>query len=275
MDIDISVLRLMEREKDLPFELLAKAIEEALLTAYEKTDGAVEGARVVLNRKSGHVVVLVPERDDEGNRARRVRRDAGGFRPGRRLDRSAGDHAAAAGRRGRAEVRALLRHRGRHRLRRRPAGPRLPYGAGRSGQDRGDHAAGRAGARRALRPRHPDQGLRGRGAQGAARAAGDRVPDPPRVWWRSCSSWRFPRSRTARSRSRRWPERRGIAARSPWSATTPTSARRGPASGPMGQRVRAVMHELNEEKIDPGLIHDGSCQGRKGWPDLQVERGYH
>ncbi len=67
MDIDISVLRLMEREKDLPFELLAKAIEEALLTAYEKTDGAVDGARVVLNRKSGHVLVLVPERDAEGN----------------------------------------------------------------------------------------------------------------------------------------------------------------------------------------------------------------
>ena len=62
MDIDISVLRLMEREKDLPFELLAKAIEEALLTAYEKTDGAVDGARVVLNRKSGHVLVLVPAR---------------------------------------------------------------------------------------------------------------------------------------------------------------------------------------------------------------------
>ncbi len=69
MDIDISVLRLMEREKDLPFELLAKAIEEALLTAYEKSDGAVEGARVELNRKSGHVLVMVPELDDEGNRS--------------------------------------------------------------------------------------------------------------------------------------------------------------------------------------------------------------
>ena len=67
MDIDISVLRLMEREKDLPFELLAKAIEEALLTAYERSDGAEEGARVELNRKSGHVVVMVPERDAEGN----------------------------------------------------------------------------------------------------------------------------------------------------------------------------------------------------------------
>jgi N utilization substance protein A len=68
MDIDISVLRLMEREKDLPFEVLAQAIEEALLTAYHRTDGAVPGARVELNRKSGHVNVMVPELDEEGNR---------------------------------------------------------------------------------------------------------------------------------------------------------------------------------------------------------------
>ena len=61
MDIDISVLRLMEREKDLPFDVLVKAIEEALLTAYEKSEGAVHGARVDLNRKTGHVNVMVPE----------------------------------------------------------------------------------------------------------------------------------------------------------------------------------------------------------------------
>src|SRR5215210_9116214 len=66
MDIDISVLRLMEREKDVPFDVLVKAIEEALLSAYERTDGAAAGARVELNRKTGHVSVLVPERDDEG-----------------------------------------------------------------------------------------------------------------------------------------------------------------------------------------------------------------
>src|SRR4029453_15442198 len=65
MDIDISVLRLMEREKDLPFEVLARAIEDALLTAYEKTEGAVQGARVELNRKTGHVMVLAPEYDEE------------------------------------------------------------------------------------------------------------------------------------------------------------------------------------------------------------------
>jgi len=66
MDIDISVLRLMEREKDLPFEVLASAIEDALLTAYEKSDGAVHGARVDLNRKTGHVTVMAPEYDAEG-----------------------------------------------------------------------------------------------------------------------------------------------------------------------------------------------------------------
>ena len=68
MDIDISVLRLMEREKDLPFDVLVRAIEEALLTAYGRTEGAVPGARVDLNRKTGHVNVMVPELDEDGNR---------------------------------------------------------------------------------------------------------------------------------------------------------------------------------------------------------------
>jgi transcription termination/antitermination protein NusA len=67
VDIDISVLRLMEREKDLPFDVLVSAIEDALLTAYEKSDGAVPGARVELNRRTGHVNVMVPERDEAGN----------------------------------------------------------------------------------------------------------------------------------------------------------------------------------------------------------------
>jgi transcription termination/antitermination protein NusA len=66
MDIDISVLRLMEREKDVPFDVLVKAIEEALRTAYERTESAVPGARVELNRKTGHVTVLAPEFDEDG-----------------------------------------------------------------------------------------------------------------------------------------------------------------------------------------------------------------
>jgi N utilization substance protein A len=68
VDIDISVLRLMEREKDIPFDLLVNAIEEALMSAYDKTPTAVPGSRVELDRKSGHVRVLAPELDADGNR---------------------------------------------------------------------------------------------------------------------------------------------------------------------------------------------------------------
>ena len=67
MDIDMSVLRMLEREKEISFDVLVDAIEQALLTAYQKTPGAYERARVVLDRKTGHVVVLATELDDEGN----------------------------------------------------------------------------------------------------------------------------------------------------------------------------------------------------------------
>ncbi|AWB88859.1 transcription termination factor NusA [Salinibacterium hongtaonis] len=73
MDIDLSVLRLMEREREIPFEELVQIIEQAILTAYLKHtaeqagDGEVPTARVELDRKTGHVTVYVPEHDDEGN----------------------------------------------------------------------------------------------------------------------------------------------------------------------------------------------------------------
>ncbi len=67
MDIDLNVLRMLEREKEISFEVLVEAIEQALLTAYHKTPGAQEKARVVLDRQSGHVTVFAAELDDEGN----------------------------------------------------------------------------------------------------------------------------------------------------------------------------------------------------------------
>ena len=67
MDIDMSILRMLEREKEISFDVLVEAIEQALLTAYHKTPGAHEKARVELDRKSGHVTVLAAELDDEGN----------------------------------------------------------------------------------------------------------------------------------------------------------------------------------------------------------------
>ena len=67
MDIDLSILRMLEREKEISFDVLVEAIEQALLTAYHKTPGAQEKARVELDRKSGHVTVLASEVDEEGN----------------------------------------------------------------------------------------------------------------------------------------------------------------------------------------------------------------
>ena len=67
MDIDLSILRMLEREKEISFDVLVEAIEQALLTAYHKSPGAQTRARVQLDRKSGHVVVLAAEVDDDGN----------------------------------------------------------------------------------------------------------------------------------------------------------------------------------------------------------------
>jgi len=67
MDIDLSILRMLEREKEISFDVLVEAIEQALLTAYHKTPGAQQRARVTLDRKNGHVSVMASEVDDEGN----------------------------------------------------------------------------------------------------------------------------------------------------------------------------------------------------------------
>src|SRR6201996_1386359 len=55
MDIDLSVRHSLESEKDISSETAIKAIEDALLMAYHKTDGATQAARVEGDRKAGHV----------------------------------------------------------------------------------------------------------------------------------------------------------------------------------------------------------------------------
>ncbi|MBT2485555.1 MULTISPECIES: transcription termination factor NusA [unclassified Microbacterium] len=70
MDIELSLLRGIEKEKAIPFEELVSIIEQAILTAYSKhvaADGVTpEGVRVHLDRRSGHVAVLQVVRDEEG-----------------------------------------------------------------------------------------------------------------------------------------------------------------------------------------------------------------
>jgi len=70
MQIDLAVLRLMEREREIPFDELVRIIEQAILTAYQKHasengEPADPQARVELDRKSGQVTVFVPERDED------------------------------------------------------------------------------------------------------------------------------------------------------------------------------------------------------------------
>lgn len=66
MDIDLSLLRLLEREKEISFELVAEALERALLLAYQRSGPAESTARVELDRKTGHVTVWAQELDDDG-----------------------------------------------------------------------------------------------------------------------------------------------------------------------------------------------------------------
>lgn len=67
MHIDMAALRALEREKDISFDVVVEAIEVALLSAYHKTPGAHAHARVDLDRKSGDVTVWARERLDTDN----------------------------------------------------------------------------------------------------------------------------------------------------------------------------------------------------------------
>jgi N utilization substance protein A len=61
MDIDLTALRALERERDISLDILIPAIEQALLVAYHRTDDSYRHARVELDRKTGHVIVWARE----------------------------------------------------------------------------------------------------------------------------------------------------------------------------------------------------------------------
>ncbi|WP_344940380.1 transcription termination factor NusA [Sphaerisporangium flaviroseum] len=75
----MSVLRSLEREKDISFDLVVKAIEDALLIAYFRTEGAASKARAELDRVSGHVMIYAAELDDEGQVVREYDDTPGNF----------------------------------------------------------------------------------------------------------------------------------------------------------------------------------------------------
>ncbi|WP_431041888.1 transcription termination factor NusA [Streptomyces sp. P1-3] len=65
MDIDMSALRGLVREKEISFDLLVEAIESALLIAYHRTEGSRRRARVELDRNTGHVTVWAKENPED------------------------------------------------------------------------------------------------------------------------------------------------------------------------------------------------------------------
>jgi N utilization substance protein A len=66
VNIDVTALRGLVREKDVSFDTVVEAIESALLAAYLHTEGAASHARVHLDRKAGVVQVWAQEVDESG-----------------------------------------------------------------------------------------------------------------------------------------------------------------------------------------------------------------
>ncbi|MEP6695933.1 MAG: NusA N-terminal domain-containing protein, partial [Pseudonocardiales bacterium] len=65
MNIDMSALRIIERERDIDLNTIVEAIESALLTAYKHSGGQPHG-RVEVDRKSGAATVWAQEVDESG-----------------------------------------------------------------------------------------------------------------------------------------------------------------------------------------------------------------
>ncbi len=61
MDIDPAALRALETDRGVSLDILVPAIEKALLSAYERTDGYYRRARAELDRKSGRVTIWARE----------------------------------------------------------------------------------------------------------------------------------------------------------------------------------------------------------------------
>ncbi len=63
----MTTLRMVEQERGISLDTLVDAIEEALLRAYHNMPGAIDKARIEINRKSGRASVIATEVDDDGN----------------------------------------------------------------------------------------------------------------------------------------------------------------------------------------------------------------
>ena len=180
MDIDMSALRLLEREREIPLDLLIPTIEQALLVAYHKSPGAFEKARAELDRKSGHVTIWAVEIDDDGAPIGEFEDTPAGFG---RIAASTARQIILQRLRDVEDDNVLGEFKGREGelvCRHHPAGQQPAHDPGQPGHRGSAAAAARAGSRGEVHPRQPAPRLGHRRPprhQGSVRHA---VPFPPR-----------------------------------------------------------------------------------------------
>ncbi|ROP43682.1 NusA antitermination factor [Pseudokineococcus lusitanus] len=70
MDVDMAALRMLAREREMPLETLVEALETAMLLAYQREEGSARRARVELDRVSGRVTVWAQETPEQASEGR-------------------------------------------------------------------------------------------------------------------------------------------------------------------------------------------------------------
>jgi len=63
----LDALELLEREKGVPAEVILDALANALVSAYKRTPGAAEEARVTIDPDTGEITVYGQDLDEDGN----------------------------------------------------------------------------------------------------------------------------------------------------------------------------------------------------------------
>lgn len=95
----VDALRMLEEEKGISFQVLLTALEDALLSAYKKTPGAVEYARVVIDPDTGDINIyelILPERPAAADLEPEEGAEGEAAAAGEAGEKTAGEEAAAA-----------------------------------------------------------------------------------------------------------------------------------------------------------------------------------
>ena len=60
----MAALNMLSQEREIPLDDLVDTLENALLTAYRKTDGSYRDVRIAMDRRAGTVAVMAAETDE-------------------------------------------------------------------------------------------------------------------------------------------------------------------------------------------------------------------